>query len=547
MESSRRALLGQWYTPSPVADLAIALAVGDRVGAAGPIVDPACGDGSFLVRALAAGLDPSRVMGIELDAGAAAAARARAPGVRVDCRDLFDVDPSAEGFTAIVGNPPYVRQERLTSARKRSIRARLERDYPDSPPLLLDRLVGRGDLASAFIARCVRLARPGGRIALVVSSALVDAGYARPLWELIEPFAAVTTLVDSPRERWFPDAAVNAMILVLERGAVPTAVTIARLRGTAAELSSRVRSAADLAEVAEQRPAPARNVARWAVCMRAPATWFELERAAGDALVSLSSLAEVRRGMTSGANDVFYMTRAAASSAGIEPSVCVPLVRSPRELGGSRIAIDPEATQHVAIVCPPDRLARHPGARRYFESRAGVAERPTLRARPVWWALPAHPARLFLTKAYGSRFVQRLSPREVVADQRVYSIHPRPGVDVELLAAILNSTFTALALESLGRSSLGEGALEWTVADAEDLPVLDPRGSDVPAAFAAFRALASRPIRSVGGEAEMADRASLDRAVAPGLAPLLPAIHCALVDSCARRQSRADSARVRPA
>ena len=101
--------------------------------------------------------------------------------------------------------------------------------------------------------------------------------------------------------------------------------------------------------------------------------------------------------------------------------------------------------------------------------------------------------------------------------------------------------FTALALESLGRSSLGEGALEWTVADADELPVLDPRRADTRAALTALRALAVRPIRTVDGEVDMPDRARLDRAVSPALAPLLPEIHRALVDSCARRQKRAGS------
>jgi hypothetical protein len=153
--------------------------------------------------------------------------------------------------------------------------------------------------------------------------------------------------------------------------------------------------------------------------------------------------------------------------------------------------------------------------------------------------LPTRPARLFLAKAYASRFIQRIAPRDVVADQRVYSLHPRSGVDVELLAAVLNSTPTALALESLGRSSLGEGALEWTVADAAELPVIDPGSVDAPAALAALAALARRQIRTVAEESTRPDRLDLDRAVAGPLSDLLPAMHGALVDSCARRESRA--------
>jgi len=573
VHSARRLELGQWFTPPAVADLALALALGGE----GParevrVLDPTCGDGVFLARARAAGVPAAGLVGVELDGAAAALARAAAPGAEVRRGDLFELEPDRRGFDAVVGNPPYVRQERLSAAQKARVRRRLRADWPPMPDGELDRLVGRADLAAAVLARALRLCRPGGRVAMVVSSALVDAGYARALWSLVEREGRVLALVEAPEERWFSDAAVNAMIAVVERrgGAGPVAdggalaaagapaaasaaaaagpVLVARLKVPTAEAAARVRALADLAAVAEVRRVPAGEPAAWAAALRAPAVWFDLAALAGDRLVELGALAEVRRGITSGANDVFYLPRRRAAELGLEPELLAPLLRSPREPGGETIAIDPARLHTLALLAPADpaELARHPGARRYLESCAGAAERPTLRARQPWWALPARPARLFLTKAYAARFVQRLAPAPVVADQRLYSIHPRAGVDVELVAAALNSTFGALALESLGRASLGEGALEWTVADAARLPVLDPRRLAAPAARAAreaLAALAARPIGAVHEEARRADRARLDRAVAaaPALARLLPEVHAALAARVARRPPRAPS------
>jgi hypothetical protein len=208
-------------------------------------------------------------------------------------------------------------------------------------------------------------------------------------------------------------------------------------------------------------------------------------------------------------------------------------------------------------VCSPEHgaLARYPVARRYFESHQQVADRPSLQAREPWWALPVRPARLFMTKAYGARFVQQLARVPLVADQRVYTIHPRAGqphagdhggdLDVELLAAVLNASFTAFALESLGRASMGEGALEWTVAGAESLPVLDPRRLDPDQAARARQVLARmahRPIGDVTGECAAPDRRRLDTAVAaaaPGLAEMLDAVWQGLVASVEHRNARA--------
>lgn len=578
MDAARRLALGQWFTPPAVAELALSLALPRDAGRAGArpagrgaglrLVDPACGDGAFLACAQARGLGTGAggaLCGVELDPAFAAAARARVPGASVHQGDLFALDPEALGaaFDVVVGNPPYVRQERLTPPQKQRIRARLGRDFPGLPAAALDRVLGRGDLAAACILRALRLARPGGRVALVVSSALLDAGYAAALWDVVSRCGHVRAVVDAPAERWFADAAVNAVILVLERASGPEReadrgpaadrgsemVHLARLRVPTAEAARRVRGLADLVLVSDIREARADAPARWAAELRASPAWFEVEAAAGDALVPLGTLAEVRRGVTSGANEVFYLPRERARELGIEAELLLPLLRSPR--GATTIAVEPRAATHVALVCPPrpghtaSAWPRQLGARRYFESHRHVAERPSLRVRQPWWALPVRPARLFMTKAYSARFVQHLAPVPVVADQRVYAIHPAQGIDVELLAAVLNASFTAFAIESLGRASMGEGALEWTVADAASLPVLDPRRLAPAQAARARKALADMAGRAIGdlaGERAARDRARLDRAVsaaAPALAGMLDAVWDALIASVARRHARA--------
>ena len=365
---------------------------------------------------------------------------------------------------------------------------------------------------------------------MVLSTALLDADYAAPLWRVVAAAGAVRAVAAAPAERWFADAAVNAMLIVIERGAAAGEVPCARLVVPTAAAARAVRAPDDWGEAAEVRRAPAEAPAAWAAALRAPAAWFEVAAAAGaaGALVPLGELATVRRGMTTGANDVFYLTRARAQALGIEPAALAPVVRSPYNGSEAPIAIDPATTPLVALALPPDpaALRRWPRAAAHVRAHAAAAKRPSLRARDPWWSLPARPARLYLAKAYGPRFVQRLAPVPVLGDQRVYAIEPRPGVDLEALAAVLNAVWTALALESLGRASMGHGAVEWTVADAARLPVLDVRRAGARARralTAALTRLAPRPVEHVASERDRADRAALDRAAA-ALAPGLPAL-----------------------
>ena len=533
---SERHRLGQWFTPEPVVDLCLSLC-----GDGARLLDPSCGDGGFLARAAALGLGGERI-GVEVDAATAEAARVRAPDARIIAGDLFDPAlPEQVGrVDRIAGNPPWVRADRLAPEQRRRIAEALAADWPELPATDRAALIARADLAAMCLLRAVRLLAPGGRMALVLSSALLDADYAAPLWRAVTAAARPRLVLAAPAERWFAEAAVNAMLVVLERRArdgvrdPDEVVEVARLTVPTAEAARR--AGEGWSGIAEVRSAPAGDPARWGSALRAPAAWFHVARAAGPALVPLGELAELRRGVTSGANDVFYLPR--GDAAALEDAAIAPLVRSPYNGSPAPIAIDPDTTPLVALALRPDAdLAALPRVQAWLDRHAEAAKRPSLSGRQPWWSLPVRPARLFLAKAYGPRFVQRLAPVPVIGDQRVYAVEPRPGVALEVLAAVLNSTWTALALESLGRASMGHGALEWTVADAVRLPVLDVRRAtpaQQDALVAALAAIGAREIEHVALERAREDRAALDRAaaaLAPGLEEMLPEAWSALLGS----------------
>jgi hypothetical protein len=518
-------LLGQIFTPAPVADLALSLAL-ETVPPGGRVLDPACGDGAFLRRARARGVP---IDGIEIDPRVAGAA-----GAGVQVADFLATAPPGRLYHAVVGNPPYVRQELLSPA----VKDRLAALVPDR----------RADLAIGFVAHALSFLAPGGRLAFVLSQAALDADYAEALRELLDGRARLLAVVASAGERWFVDAALHGAIVVLEAGAPRPGdeVRFARLDRPVAEAAARVRGLADLDAVARVRRVPAAEARRapWGPHLRAADAWFEVAAAAGPALVPLGELAELWRGATSGANEFFYPP----ADAGIERRFLVPLLRSPR--GTARIAVEPE-TLPRAFTCDLELGELPPGARAWVRAHAHLAHRPTLRARPRWWSLGARPARVFLTKAYDARFRQPLAPRPLLCDQRLYALEPRQ-VDPELMAAVLNATWTAFALESLGRASMGEGALEWSVADARRLPVVDPRrlaGRDGPVR-AAFRRLAARAVGTAAEEAARPDRRALDEAIAAAVAPLRPLVaglggwHAAAVaERLARATATATTAR----
>jgi len=90
---------------------------------------------------------------------------------------------NAGGFDAVIGNPPYVRQEALSDLKKY-----FKRSY--------EAFHGVADLYAYFMERSVRQLRDGGRFSFIVSSSFLRTTYGEPLRQALKKHAAVLSIVD---------------------------------------------------------------------------------------------------------------------------------------------------------------------------------------------------------------------------------------------------------------------------------------------------------------------------------------------------------------
>lgn len=87
------------------------------------------------------------------------------------------------GFDAVIGNPPYVRQESLS-------------DFKDYFALHYEAFDGVADLYAYMMERSVKLLREGGRFSFIVSSSFLRTTYGEPLRRTLKKHAAVLRIVD---------------------------------------------------------------------------------------------------------------------------------------------------------------------------------------------------------------------------------------------------------------------------------------------------------------------------------------------------------------
>lgn len=133
-------------------------------------------------------------------------------------RDVFAPVFAEGGFDVVLGNPPYVRQERLAE-----FKPWLKRHSN-----VFD---GKADLYTYFFERGVGLLKPGGTLAYIVANKWMKAAYGEPLRRWLAAETHPRTLIDFGHAPVFSDVDTFPCIVVLRRpdGEAPADVEVCRL------------------------------------------------------------------------------------------------------------------------------------------------------------------------------------------------------------------------------------------------------------------------------------------------------------------------------
>ncbi len=122
------------------------------------------------------------------------------------------------GFDAVIGNPPYVRQESLSA-----IKTYLQRAY--------ECYDGVADLYAYFMEKGVKLLRACGLFSIIVSSSFLRASYGEPLRRVLKKECGVLRIVDFGGLPVFEDAKdIYVCIPLLVKDAQPAHVEIAKVQ-----------------------------------------------------------------------------------------------------------------------------------------------------------------------------------------------------------------------------------------------------------------------------------------------------------------------------
>ncbi|CAM8653578.1 Eco57I restriction-modification methylase domain-containing protein [Sphingobium cupriresistens] len=122
-----------------------------------------------------------------------------------------------DGFDIVIGNPPYVRQEKITEQKTALQKIYGQKDRKGQP---LGSYAGTADLFVYFIERGMRLLKPGGAFSYITSNKWYRAKYGENLRHWMNVNARLRTLIDFGDADVF-DAIAYPTIILAERRAHP--------------------------------------------------------------------------------------------------------------------------------------------------------------------------------------------------------------------------------------------------------------------------------------------------------------------------------------
>ncbi|MEW6212415.1 MAG: N-6 DNA methylase, partial [Acidobacteriota bacterium] len=454
---------GQFWTPDWVAE---AMAAYLLIDGATEVFDPAVGAGALLRAAKTVGQKFQRavaLLGTEIDPEAIQ--QAIDSGLSPD--DLADVqirdfalNPPQRRFKAIIANPPYIRHHRLSASAKEYLKA-------FATKLIGRHLDGRAGLHVYFLIRALDLLEDDGRLAFILPADICEGVFARSLWMWItQNFCLDAVITFSSEASPFPSIDTNPLIILIRKAKPTDEFFWVRCNECGGDQLKEWVSGGMKRRAGKTLSLFQRNIEEGlATGLSRPPSQKESD---GPRLVDF---ARVMRGIATGANDFFFLTKKQASEFDIPDEFLVPAIGRTRDLEGDEITLETlrelELRGRPTLLFAPDGrpVKSFPQSVQNYLLRgeeAGLHQKPLIATRRPWYKMERRAAPPFLFAYLGrrsARFIRNTA--RVIPLTGFLCVYPHRDDDeaIEKLWQVLLSPEIIFNLSLVGKS-YGDGAIK---------------------------------------------------------------------------------------
>jgi hypothetical protein len=326
--------------------------------------------------------------------------------------DFAEIFGDKGGFDIVIGNPPYVRQEKIvppntmkemiTNENKKAYKEKLI-NYIKTHFPVVGSLNRKSDYYIYFYFSGLSVLNKNGTFCFITSNSWLDVDYGKELQEFLLRYVPIHAIYDNSAKRSFARADVNTVIALFGAPNIEE-TTFDGLRAQGAGKSTMLNSTArfvmfkkpfeevintknlldmektkDIKKTSDYRVYPISHKDlledgweypeeydpvkegrfrkgeyagnKWGgKYLRAPDIFFTILEKGKGKLVRLGDVAKVRRGFTTGVNEFFYLDDEAQMNWQIEGEFLKPVIKSPKEC--KSILINPKDLNYNVLIYP---------------------------------------------------------------------------------------------------------------------------------------------------------------------------------------------------
>ncbi|MBD24001.1 MAG: hypothetical protein CMG46_03220 [Candidatus Marinimicrobia bacterium] len=472
---AKRRLRGQFFTPTPIAKLMAEWVCG---GTPERVLDPAAGTGILLRAVAEVSKAPIMFTAFEIDPKAADLARTHGPA-KMDVRTAdFLQNATSESFDGVIANPPYVRHH--------------DASYTGDVMGSLSKRTGinfsrLSNIYVPFIVKCFEALVDGGRAAVIAPTEWTNANFGAGLKKFLYTHDALRDVIYfSHTDTIFSDNLSTACILLMEKKSRRNN----EVRGWFLDSGTRLPSLNEL------KPGPGVKERIFSGNSLYSARKWNPLFAHGTAiqhpgLVPLSAIATTKRGLATGANYFFHLSRVAARKSGLCETRLLRCIGKAADVQGldfteadfRALEMRERRTRLVDL-----RGDLTPEEEAYVQGgeASGLSERYLLQARKPWYVQEQRTPAPIWAAVFGRtsmRFI--LNTAKVQSLTTFHGIYPHVSCKglkeddfAKALCACLNSDFVQTQ-SSLERRVYGSGLMKFEPRDLLHIKVPDLRQTPV--------------------------------------------------------------------
>ncbi len=454
---------GQFWTPDWVARAMVAYVLNDKTKS---IFDPAVGAGAFFGAAKSLAVSMGRqveLRGTELHPDSLVEARSNGLSAQdlagVEIRD-FVLNPPPERFEAIVGNPPYIRHHRLSKDVKAKLRTM-------AITLLGKPIDGRAGYHVFFLLRALERLEKNGRLSFIMPADTCEGIFAQTLWRWIaRKYRLMAVVTFSPNASPFPRVDTNVVIFMIENSPPQDWLHWVHCTYSGDESLTHWVQSGFCSEGVVGMRAIRRNLDEMLST--------GLSREPTEIMPGCPTLGDfsyVLRGIATGCNEFFFLTRAQAKNLNIPLDYFIPAIGRTKDVLSdsvekhdlNRLDADGRPTLLLSLDARPMRL--FPKSLQDYLAKGesqGLPNRPLIASRNPWYKMEVRKPPPFLFAYLGRRNVRFIRNHARIVPLTgflcVYSRIEGPEFE-EKLWRVLSDPDTLANLKMVGKS-YGQGAIK---------------------------------------------------------------------------------------